>query len=738
MEENRAGANAAGQVELAILKLDSLAVLPAVAAEVLVNASASGSASALGEIVEADPALSFNILALARAEGRRLSDCGFSVGRLCEKLPEQMLRETVLKSPVQSIRQTQAPSQLHRIGLTRCNIGAACCAGLIAKAAGGGISGELAYTAGLLHNVGLFALAGAMPKSFARIVEEAAARKAAINIVEQEHLGTDHTILGKRLAQKLGLPPAIIMGIWLSHTDSSLVSQALPQARVAQMVRLACIITRDCGIGQSPDFGEAASAEGLRAQFSISAEQLRNIRAALPGLVAEKTALLGLDKTAEPERASDVLRAAAIRLALSNSGLSGENQSLRTAASLYNFIAELLTSVRGSASPAEAAKAFASLWQRTYQTGKVCLALNDESSGETSQAVIVESQAQSECLSVDAGALTPVLTQFAAGFDVLKADVSVTGLLERLDADFEIGCTRVLPLLSSDGVAGLLIFEFRYPVAEEQLKERFEPAAKAAAAILSVVTHSRSNEQLAERIITGIEALPEPVSKSAGYDVMAAVTELAAGAAHEMNNPLSVISGRAQFLSRTEIDPERKRTLAAIQKNAGDLSGIIDDLMSYASPPPPKRAEVGAAQIIDEAAQLAAVKTGVQNLGVEKEIANENLTAFVDSAQVVSAIANIIANAVESYEEGSGPVKVSASAHNEETVEFKIADNGCGMDSVTLAKATHPFFSAKPAGRRRGMGLAHALRLIELNGGSLRIESAAGTGTTVAIYLPRK
>jgi signal transduction histidine kinase len=340
---------------------------------------------------------------------------------------------------------------------------------------------------------------------------------------------------------------------------------------------------------------------------------------------------------------------------------------------------------------------------------------------------------------VDAGTLEPVLSQFAADFDVLKADESVASLLERLDADFETGCTRVLPLLSSDGVAGLLIFEFRYPVPEEQLKERFEPATKAGAAILSVITHSRGNEELAERLVAGLGSLPlSRASMPAGGDTMSVLTELAAGAAHEMNNPLSVISGRAQFLSRTEIDPERKRTLAAIQKNAGDLSGIIDDLMSYASPPSPKRAEVGAAQIIDEAAQLAAVKTGVQNLGVEKEIAHENLAAFVDSAQVVSAIANIIANAVESYEEGRGPVKVSASAQNEEMVEFKIADNGCGMDSETLEKATHPFFSAKPAGRKRGMGLAHALRLIELNGGSLRIESAAGTGTTVTISLPRK
>ena len=60
------------------------------------------------------------------------------------------------------------------------------------------------------------------------------------------------------------------------------------------------------------------------------------------------------------------------------------------------------------------------------------------------------------------------------------------------------------------------------------------------------------------------------------------------------------------------------------------------------------------------------------------------------------------------------------------------------MDAETLQKATHPFYSAKPAGRKRGMGLAYALRFIQINKGALEIESKLGKGTTVTIYLPRK
>ncbi len=68
----------------------------------------------------------------------------------------------------------------------------------------------------------------------------------------------------------------------------------------------------------------------------------------------------------------------------------------------------------------------------------------------------------------------------------------------------------------------------------------------------------------------------------------------------------------------------------------------------------------------------------------------------------------------------------------------EISDFGCGMDEQTLQKAMYPFFSNLPAGQKRGMGLAHAARLIQLNGGSLSITSIPGTGTTVSILLPCK
>jgi len=218
-----------------------------------------------------------------------------------------------------------------------------------------------------------------------------------------------------------------------------------------------------------------------------------------------------------------------------------------------------------------------------------------------------------------------------------------------------------------------------------------------------------------------------------------ALAELAAGAAHELNNPLAVIAGRAQLLAESEQNQGKKQILQQIQENANEASEIIEDLMSFAEPPPPRPSRTSITQIIEEALQLASRKAKTEKINSEIEIAENVTSLFIDSAQIVSAIANIMCNAIESYGQIGGPVKIGVQlAESEDFVKMSIEDKGCGMSSEILKKATQPFFSAKPAGRKRGMGLAYAARLIQLNKGSLSIASEPGKGTTVSIYLPNK
>jgi signal transduction histidine kinase len=206
-----------------------------------------------------------------------------------------------------------------------------------------------------------------------------------------------------------------------------------------------------------------------------------------------------------------------------------------------------------------------------------------------------------------------------------------------------------------------------------------------------------------------------------------------------MNNPLSVISGRAQLLAKSETDADRRRILEQIQQNAGELSAIIDDLMGYANPGKSKPTNTSVKQIIDEAADLTVMKKKISRLDAGIEIPTDTPSVFVDSAQIASAISNIICNGLESYDHEAGPLTIKASTDKTDgMVSIQVIDSGRGMDEQTLGKATQPFFSDRPAGRKRGMGLAHAQRLIEINNGKLELSSQPGKGTTVTIILPCK
>jgi signal transduction histidine kinase len=229
---------------------------------------------------------------------------------------------------------------------------------------------------------------------------------------------------------------------------------------------------------------------------------------------------------------------------------------------------------------------------------------------------------------------------------------------------------------------------------------------------------------------------PPQVTKDNSLNALA---EMAGGAAHELNNPLSVIAGRAQLLANAETDPQKKNALKQIQDNAGEIAVIIDDLMVFAKPPVPRPASTGIKQVLDETVQLTCQKANIEHINVQIELADSEQNLFVDSAQIVSALTYVICNALESYEDQMGPIKITAEPDQaDDFLTIQVADLGAGMDAETLKKATQPFFSGQPAGRKRGMGLAHAQRLIELNNGSLAITSELGKGTTVTISLPRE
>ncbi len=756
MQSRMVDPTVAHQVELVIHRLSSLSTLPCIATRFLLSLS-QARLSDLAETIESDPALAAAILSLIQKEGLNCPDEDFSVRRAIDKLPAHAVRQALLSVKIYPAFGRDERRVLFRKQLVEHCLAVACCAEDIAAILSPQMDSQLAYSAGLLHDIGKLALDETMPRSFAGIVEQAQSQQASSRTLEQKHLGLDHTILGKRLAAKWRLPNQIVLAIWLHHSDVNLISQDMPEAKIAQVVQLADLVARQCGIGQSGSFDTPDSEDKIAQSLAINPNQLGQIRSTLADKVAQKSDCLGLDSPVTADEYCNAVHAVAAQLAQKQSELALENSLLQTALSHFDFIKEFLQSLNSNDEPIDVAENFAVRWQKFYQIGSVCLYLVPPDSPQFLKAVVAENPSQTKIVLLKAPAETPaippcLLSQTAKGaansFAILNAQDYAGWLFEQLDVEFDLSHTKLLPLLAGNKAIGAIVFELHHPVETEQFEEKFKVVTSIAGTVLDLAFASADRQRFAEQFaqsLTGPPAdiqLPPRLTAQAvagETDVLDALAEMAAGAAHELNNPLSVISGRAQMLAHGETDPQKKQILGQIQKNAGQITAIIDDLFVFASPPPPRPTWTAHRQILDEAIQLASQKTGVEHIDARIEVIGDVKNIFADSAQVASAIANVISNSIESYADSFGPVKITASADpSGGFAKLTIADFGCGMDEQTLQKAMYPFFSNLPAGRKRGMGLAHAARLIQLNGGSLSITSIPGTGTTVSILLPSK
>lgn len=741
MPEKIVDTTIAQQMEFSIRRLDSLSTLPSVATRFLSQIlQEQTSTSDLAEIIESDSALAAKILSLIHQQGLSLSDEDFSIRRALDKLPAHLIRDAILSIKVFQSAEPDRQRALPRKQFALHCLAVACCAEDIAEAVSPPqIHPQLAYLAGLLHDIGKLALDQTMPKSFTRIIEEAKSQNLGACAVEQKHLGLDHTILGKRLARKWRLPNEIALAIWLHHNDTDIISQNMPEARIAQIVQLADSTARQCGIGQSGSYDSPASVQKIALSLALAPERQQQIRRELPERVAQKSKTLELDSANIVRNYCDVVQTTTAQLAQDNTKLSLENRQLQTTSSHFDFITDFLSSTNSVTSAIEIAENFAVRWQKFYQTGMVCLYLAPRGNSQTLEAVVVENLSQSRIIYLNAPSDSPPIPKaMANGFAILNAYDNIGWLFEQLDVDFDLRQTRLVPLLSGGKAIGALAFELRYPGDIELFLENFRAATSVAGAVLDMAVASQGQQRFAEQFARLLTGPKESKELSVPDGSLSALAEMAAGAAHELNNPLSVISGRAQLLADTEADSEKKQILKQIQENTDEISQIIEDLISFAEPPPPKPAQTNIKQILDEATQLAAQKTDTEHINIQIEIADGLENVFVDSAQIVSAIANIFSNSLESYSGELGPIKVSAEQAEGDFAKLAISDLGCGMDTETLQKATQPFFSAKPAGRKRGMGLAYATRLIQLNNGSLEIASEPGSGTTVTVYLPCK
>jgi len=235
----------------------------------------------------------------------------------------------------------------------------------------------------------------------------------------------------------------------------------------------------------------------------------------------------------------------------------------------------------------------------------------------------------------------------------------------------------------------------------------------------------------------------------------AAIGRLSAAIAHEIRNPLAAISGSIQMLgsaSHVAGDDDSRRLMEIVLRETERLDGLITDFLQYARPAPPKLSRVALAPLVHELVEMFEKSRSPESpIEVRVEVP-ERLSVTGDPSQLRQLLWNLYLNAAQAMPEGgrlliaakaaaSLPQDRSAAGRNaaEEEgtpfVELVVADTGIGIAPEVIDRIFDPFFTTRREGS--GLGLATVHRIVESHGGSLRVESTVGSGTTFRIRLPQ-
>ena len=248
-----------------------------------------------------------------------------------------------------------------------------------------------------------------------------------------------------------------------------------------------------------------------------------------------------------------------------------------------------------------------------------------------------------------------------------------------------------------------------------------------------------SKDHLAEELLILTRQMKELEEKLIEIRCIAATGELAAGAAHELNNPLAIISGRAQLLQDQEPDADKQKALNVIVEQATRASDIITELMDFAKPVKPQRKMIDLNEFLSTSAEGFIQSHDLKSSQIRTEIGDHADKIHCDRQQLASAIKEIFTNSLEATGVNELELVVRTVAEDDgDYVQIRIYDNGPGMEPKVLSRAIDPFFSARKAGRGRGLGLSRAYRYIQSNNGNLWLESTQGMGTIAFIRLPAK
>jgi two-component system NtrC family sensor kinase len=227
---------------------------------------------------------------------------------------------------------------------------------------------------------------------------------------------------------------------------------------------------------------------------------------------------------------------------------------------------------------------------------------------------------------------------------------------------------------------------------------------------------------------------------------LASVGELAAGIAHEINNPVAIMVEEAGWmgdlledmaLEKGQDRAEFERAIKQIQTQGKRCKDITHKLLSFARQTDATIEDVDILRLLEELIELSAQRAKYAMVKIKTDFGDNLPTLKVSATELQQVFFNLINNALDAMEKQGGDLNIFCHREND-SVTIKVADTGGGIPKANLDRIFDPFFTTKPVGKGTGLGLSICYGIIEKMGGKLGVESVVGQGTTFTISIPLK
>jgi two-component system, NtrC family, sensor histidine kinase AtoS len=242
----------------------------------------------------------------------------------------------------------------------------------------------------------------------------------------------------------------------------------------------------------------------------------------------------------------------------------------------------------------------------------------------------------------------------------------------------------------------------------------------------------------------GTIILMEDVSKDRAMDEyllraekIASTAELAAGVAHEINNPLGIVQNYLELLKDKDLDPDAVRKLGKIENEVNRIEKIVGSLLSFSRFDDATFCTVDLGGVIEEVLLLLEHRFVEKGILVSKRIPEMEISIRGDESKLKQLFVNLIGNSVEAVAPSGGRIEAALVVDTAAgSVDVSIIDNGSGIPEELQGRIYDPFFSTKKNKKNAGLGLSISQRIVELHGGMITCSSVRGVSTRFSVRLP--